>query len=438
MINESAGFGLESLLRGLLGVLVILVLAFLLSKDRKRIDWRLVGVGLLLQTTLAVAILYVPFVSAFFELLGRGFIALMDFTQDGVGFLLGHYASKENGFVFLIHSLPVVIFFSALISICYHWGIIQFVVRAIAWLLRKFFNISGAEGLAVSGNIFIGMMEAPLLIKNYLNTMTRSELFLVMVAGMATIAGALMGTYIGLLSGGDPVMRLFFAKHLISASLIAIPGAIVVAKMLYPQTEEVMDKPVSVENANVQPTILNAIAGGTSTGIKLMTNIAAMLLVFIALVALANFILGDVVGHYTGINSWLGNITDGKVTALSFQYILGIVLAPFMWLVGVPSSDMMAVGSLLGQKTVLNEFVAYIQFKQWMGEGMFVSQKAITMTTYILCGFANISSIGILIGGLGVLVPEKKTMVTSLGFYSMIGGGLVSVLSATIIGMILG
>jgi len=219
---------------------------------------------------------------------------------------------------------------------------------------------------------------------------------------------------------------------------MAVPGAIVVAKMLYPQTEEVEDKPVSIENASSKSTMLDAVASGTSTGVKLMVNIAAMLLVFIALVAMANFILEDIIGHYTGLNTWIEHVTDGKATGLTFQYILGILLAPFMWLVGIPADDMILVGSLLGQKTILNEFVAYVQFQQWKDAGLFLSQKSITMTTYILCGFANISSIGILIGGLSVLAPEKRGMITRLGVYSMIGGGLVSILSATMVGMIIG
>lgn len=438
MISEPGGFGLDSLLRGLLGICVIIIAAYLLSKDRKHIDWKLVGAGLFLQISLALAVIYLPIVGDFFELLGKVFIRLMDFTQAGVNFLLGPYASKAGGFVFLIHSLPVVIFFSALVSLFYHWGIIQRLVQGLAWMLRKIFNISGAEGLVASGNLFLGMTEAPILIKNYISSMNRSEIFLVMVTGMATIAGTLMGTYIGLLSGADPVQRLFFAKHLISATVMAIPGAIVIAKIIYPQTEEVVDKAAVTEESESKSTMLDAISSGTSTGIQLMINIAAMLLVFIALVAMANYILDNLIGHYTGLNGWITEITNGKNTGFTFQFILGVLMSPFMWLIGIPTGDMMLVGSLLGQKTILNEFVAYVQFQEWKDAGMFLSQKSIVMSTYILCGFANISSIGILIGGIGVLSPEKKGLITRLGVYSMIGGGMVSILSATIVGMILG
>lgn len=435
---ETTGFSIDTLWRGLLGVIVIIGSAYLLSKDKKRIDWKLVGTGLVLQLLFALAVIYVPVVGSFFELLGKVFIRLMDFTQAGIDFLLGPYASKAGGFVFLIHSLPVVIFFSALVSLFYHWGIIQRLVQALSWLLRRVLNISGAEGLVASGNLFLGMTEAPVLIKNYIPAMNRSEVFLIMVTGMATIAGSLMGTYIGLLSGDDPVQRLFFAKHLISATAMAIPGAIVISKIIFPQTEQVTDQFVETEKNESKSTALESISAGTSIGVKLMTNIAAMLLVFIALIAMANYILNNLIGHYTGLNEWIVEITNGKSTGFTFQFILGVITAPFMWLVGIPTSDMMLVGSLLGQKTILNEFVAFVQFQEWKEAGLFLSQKSIIMTTYILCGFANISSIGILIGGIGVLSPEKKGMITRLGPYALIGGALVSILSATLVGMILG
>lgn len=438
MIEQHTGVSIESLLRGIVGVVTVLAVAYAMSYDRKRIDWKLIGGGLVMQLIFALAVLYVPFVGTALELMGKSFIKLMDFTQAGVGFLLGPYATKSKGFIFLIHSLPVVIFFSALISLFYHWGIIQRIVGAFAWLLRRFMNISGAEGLVTSGNIFMGMTESPVLIKNYLPAMNRSEIFLVMVSGMGTIAGTVMATYIGMLSGGDPVARVLFAKHLISASLMAAPGSIVLAKMLCPQTEVAVDHAASLEKKSAHSTALDALAAGTSTGIRLMVNIAAMLLVFIALVALANYLLEGLLGRYTGLNDWIVSVTDGKAQGLTFQFILGVILAPFMWLIGIPSSDIMLVGSLLGQKTILNEFVAYFQLQEWKDAGLFMYQKSILMSTYILCGFANISSIGILLGGIGVLAPEKKDLITRFGFPAMIAGALVSVLSATIVGMILG
>lgn len=438
MMEEGTGFGIVSLMRGMLGLVSIMAVCYLLSYDRKKIDWKLVLGGLFMQLVFALAVLYVPFIGWLLEGLGKVFVKLMDFTQEGINFLLGPYASKANGFSFLIHSLPIVIFFSALVSMFYHWGIIQKIVGAFSWVLRKFMNISGSEGLVVSGNIFMGMTESPVLIKNYLPAMNKSEIFLVMVSGMGTIAGSVMGTYIGMLAGADPASRILFAKHLLSASVMAAPGAIVVAKMLCPQTEKATDHIAPIEKETKKSTVLDAISSGTVTGVKLMTNIAAMLLVFISLVALANYVLDDIIGRYTGLNEWITRITDGKSTGLTFQFIVGIILAPFMWLIGVPTADITTVGSLLGQKTILNEFVAYAQMQQWKDAGVFIYEKSILMSTYILCGFANISSIGILLGGMGVLAPEKRGMITRFGFPAMIGGAIVSILSATIIGMIIG
>ena len=438
MFEELFSVDLSSFLRGVLGIVTILGCAYLMSYDRKRIDWKLVFGGVFMQIIFALAVWYIPFVGTLLEWLGKAFIKVMDFTQNGVAFLLGPLVTKNDGFIFLLHSLPVVIFFSALVSLFYYWGIIQRVVGAFSWILRRFMHISGTEGLVVSGNVFMGMTESPVLIKNYLPIMNRSEIFLVMVSGMGTIAGIVMGTYIGMLSGGDPASKLLFAKHLLSASLMAAPGSIVLAKILCPQTESVNNQKVEMVNQKEHSNVLEAIAAGTSVGIRLMVNIAAMLLVFIALVALANYVLEGIIGRYTGLNEWIVSVTDGRSQGLTFQLILGVVLSPFMWLIGVPWQDAMLVGSLLGEKTILNEFVAYFQLQEWKEAGLFIYQKSIIMSTYILCGFANISSIGILIGGMGVLAPEKREMITRLGVPSMIGGGLVSVLSATIIGMILG
>ena len=425
------------ILRGIVGIFFVVLIAYLFSSDRKRIDWKLVGGGLFLQFAFALAILHVPFIGVFFQYLGKAFIKLMDFTGDGLFFLLGPYASKANGFSFLLHSLPIVVFFSALVSLFYHWGIIQRIVGAMAWCLRKFMNISGAEGLVVSGNIFLGMTESPVLIKNYLPSMNKSEIFLVMVAGMSTIAGSVMGSYVSLLGNGDPAAQLLFAKHLLSASVMAVPGSIAIAKIMCPQTEKVIDSENKSIEQNSSDNILSVIASGTQTGVKLMVNIAAMLLVFIALVALVNFIMCDIIGKYTGLNDWIIEFSDGRANGLTFQFILGVITAPLMWLIGVPYEDMMVVGSLLGQKTILNEFVAYMQMQQWREAGIFVYEKSVIMSTYLLCGFANISSIGILLGGLGVLAPEKKGLISRMGVKSMIAGMMVAILSATIIGMIL-
>lgn len=433
----SSGFNFVSILRGLLGLVSIIGLVYLFSFNRRKVDWKLILTGLIIQFVFALAVLYVPFVGKGLEWVGKGFIHLMDFTQAGVSFLLGPLLANVKGFSFILNSLPVIIFFSAIISLLYHWNIIQKIVGAFAWCLRKALNISGAEGLVVSGNIFMGMTEAPIMIKNYLPTMNRSEIFLVMVSGMGTIAGTVMGTYIAMLAGPDPASRVLFAKHLLSASLMAAPAAIVIAKLLCPQTEEVTDK--LVENKHISPHsgALDALAAGTGTGVRLFVNIAALLLVFIALVALCNYILKDMIGAWTGLNEWIVDISGGKAQGLTFQYILGVVLSPFMWLIGIPFQDINLVGSLLGQKIILNEFVAYSQLEAWKEGGLFVSQKSVVMSTYILCGFANISSIGILLGGLNILAPDKRDMISKLGFPAMICGALVSILSATMVGMIL-
>ncbi|MDR0796681.1 MAG: Na+ dependent nucleoside transporter [Tannerella sp.] len=436
---ESAGFNVISLLRGLLGIICILALAFLFSTNRKRIDWKLVISGLALQLVLALSILYIPFVGAFFEILGKIFVKVVDFTFDGVSFLLGPLASQNNGVVFLIHALPILIFFTAIVSLLYHWGIIQHIVSFFSRVLRSVIrNITGQEALVVIGNIFLGMTESPVLAKQYLPKMNKSEFFLVMVAGMATIAGSVLGVYVGLLGDGDPVKQVFFAKHLLSASVMAAPGAIVLAKMIYPQTEQMDHANVKAEIEKEYRSPIEALAAGTSTGIKLMVNVAAMLLVFIASIALLNYVCEGLIGKYTGLNDWVVSITNGKSEGFTIHFIAGVIFSPLMWLIGIPAEDMLSVGALLGQKTVLNEFVAYFQLQQWKSTGIFAYEKSIIMSTYILCGFANISSIGILVGGLGVLAPEKRPMVAQLGFQAMLTGAAVSILSATMVGMILG
>ncbi|MDR0843799.1 MAG: Na+ dependent nucleoside transporter [Tannerella sp.] len=436
---ESAGFSWVSFLRGILGLVTVMGVAYLFSSNRKRIDWKLVGSGLALEFVIALSILYVPFVGTFFEYTGKAFVKLLDFTQAGMEFLLGPYAAKNNGIVFLIHSLPALIFFSAIVALFYHWGILQRVVSAFSWLLRRLFrNISGAEGLVVAGNVFLGMNESPIMAKNYLPKMTKSELFLIMVAGMGTISGTVLGAYIGILGGGNPSAQVFFAKHLLSASVMAAPGAIVLAKMLYPQTEPIEDSTAGVNMEKEHKNAMDALCSGTMMGTRLMVNVAGMLLVFIALVAMVNYLCEGLLGRYTGLNEWIASVTDGKSGGFTVQFMLGAVMSPFMWLIGVPADDIMQVGSLLGQKTVLNEFVAYFQMQEWKNAGLFIYQKSVVMSTYLLCGFANVGSIGMLIGGMSVLAPEKRSVIAGLGFRAMVAGALVSVLSATIIGMILG
>lgn len=431
------GFSFQSLWRGLLGMFSLLVIAFLLSKNRKQINWSLVGVGLFTQLILALCILYVPVVQYFFEILGRVFVKIMDFTRVGTAFLAGGLMDVNKvGYIFLFQVLPAIIFFSALTSLLYYLNVIQLVVKGIAWMLKKLYRISGAEGLTVAGNIFLGMCEAPLLVKRYLPAMNRSEMFLVMSAGMATISGGVMAAYVGMLGGNDPAARLMFAKFLLSASVMAAPAVIVFSKMLVPQSEKI-DTDLSVSKDSVGANALESIANGTIEGVKLAVSIAALILVFIALVALLNYLLGDLIGHYTGLNDWLSRLA-GRPVVFSFQYVLGIIFTPVAWLMGVCNDDMAKVGSLLGTKIVLNEFVAYEQLSVLKNAGQFLQEKSVIMATFVLCGFANISSIGMQIGGIGALAPNHRKMITEYGFLAMICGTLASCMSATIMGMIVG
>ncbi len=432
------GMNGQSIFRGILGIVSILLIAIAFSKNRKAIAWKTVASGLVIQVVLAVGILYVPFVKTTFEVLAQFFIKVMDFTAAGSDFLFGSLLDTSKlGYLFVFQVLPTIIFFSALTSLLYYLNVIQIVVVGIAWLLKKAFALSGAEGLTVAGNIFLGQTEAPLLVKRYLPNMNRSEIFLVMSAGMATIAGAVLTAYIGLLGGDDPVARLTYAKYLISASVMAAPGVIVIAKIIYPQTESV-DTDLKVETDSVGKNVLDAISNGTVEGVKVAVNVGAMLLVFIAMMAMLDYILGGLIGHYTGLNNLLASVTDGRYTTFNFQFLMGVVFTPIAWLMGVAKEDMVAIGSLLGTKVMINEFVAYNDLAILKSTAGLVYEKSIIMATFLLCGFANISSIGIQIGGISILAPNQRQALTQLGFLALICGTLASCMSATIVGMILG
>jgi CNT family concentrative nucleoside transporter len=341
------------------------------------------------------------------------------------------------GFIFVFQILPTIIFFAALTSLLFYLGVLQFLVKILAKGTAKLLNISGAESLSVIGNIFLGQTEAPLLIKAYLPKMNRSEMLLVMVGGMATVAGGVLAAYIGFLGGDDPVLRLAFAKHLLAASVMAAPGAIVVAKMLFPQTESI-DKNTKVSTQEVGSNMLDAIANGTLQGVKLAANIGGMLLVFVALIAMANGILFEF-GELTNLNGWVANWSS--YDALSIEAILGTLFAPIMWLIGVPWDDLLPMGQLLGIKLAASEFVGYIQLaelKNVANEIHFSSQKSIVMATYMLCGFANFASIGIQIGGIGGLAPNQRKVLSKFGFRAVLGGTIASLLSATLVGALLG
>ena len=434
----SAGLSLSSLLRGCLGMSVLIFIAYLFSNNRKAIAWKTVGIGLLIQVVIAIGVLKIEWVKRVFETLGNFFIKVLEYTGEGTKMLLGEFGNTETyGFIFVFQALPVIIFFSALSSILYYFGVIQKVVGFLAWLLTKIFKISGAESLSVAGNIFLGQTEAPLLIKAYLEKMNRSEIFLVMVGGMATVAGSVLGAYIGFLGGNDPVQRLEFAKSLLAASVMAAPGAIVMAKIIYPQTEDIVTD-ISISNDKIGSNLLSAISIGTGEGIKMAVNVAAMLLVFIALIAMLSSIFSGI-GDFIGLNSWIAANT--VYDSFSIEFLLGYLFAPLMWIIGVATEDIALMGQLLGVKLVASEFVGYTQLvslKDGMSITHFTYQKSVIMATYMLCGFANFASIGIQIGGIGIIAPKTKKLLTELGFKAMVGGSLVSLMSATIAGIILG
>ena len=434
----NSGFSLTSLVRGLIGMLSLLLIAYLLSKERKQIAWKTVGLGLLAQVIIAIGVLKINWVKWLFESLGGLFINILEYTGEGAKMLLGQFGDVDKyGFIFVFQALPVIIFFSALSSILYYFGIIQKVVGFLAWGLTRLFKISGTESLSVAGNIFLGQTEAPLMIKAYLEKMNRSEIFLVMVGGMATVAGSVLGAYISFLGGNDPFQRLEFAKSLLAASVMAAPGAVAIAKIIYPQTDEIQNE-VEVSRDIIGSNFLSAISIGTNEGVKMAVNVGAMLLVFIALIAMLSSILASF-GDFIGLNVWITENTVYKV--FSIEFILGYLFAPLMWLIGIAKEDMALMGQLIGIKLVASEFVGYTQLvdlKNTSNTIHLTYQKSVIMATYMLCGFANFASIGIQVGGIGSIAPKIRNILTELGFKAMIAGTLVSLMSATIAGVILG
>jgi len=437
-IIPSQGFSFTSLWRGILGMIVLLLLAFIFSSNRKKINWKTVGAGLAAQLLIGFGVLKVPFIQHIFEFIGRIFTNILDYTAAGSQFLFGDLMNGDSfGFIFVFQILPTIVFFSALTSLLFYLGIIQIIVKGMAMVLTKLLHISGAESLSVAGNIFLGQTEAPLMIKAYLERMNRSEILLVMIGGMATVAGGVLAAYIGFLGGSDPELRLQFAKHLLAASVMAAPGAIVISKMLYPQTEPI-NTDVNVSQDKIGSNILDAIANGTTEGLKLAANVAAMLLVFVALIAMLNGIL-DWFGDLTNLNDWMAAHTPYEKFTL--ESILGTIFAPLMWLIGVGTPDIMLMGQLLGIKLAASEFVGYIQLaelKNIANVTHFTYNKSVIMATYMLCGFANFASIGIQIGGIGSLAPGQRKTLSEFGMKALIGGSIASLLSATIAGMIIG
>lgn len=433
------------ILRGIIGIIFLVGLAWVFSADRKSISWPLVVKGLLLQVLLALLILKVPFAEVCFDYLSQGFVKVISFTDFGSDFLFSSFTDGQTApglLNFAFRVLPTIVFFSALSALLYYMGVLQFIVYIFAWIMRYTLKLSGAESLAAAGNIFLGQTESPLLIRPYLDGMTKSEIMCLMTGGMATIAGGVLASYINFLGGDDPAQQLLFAKHLLTASIMSAPAAIVAAKMLVPEKEKYRED-MEISKEKLGSNVLEAIANGTSDGLKLAINVGAMLLVFTAFVYMGNWILGDVIGGITGANEWVAANTP--YDKLSFQFILGYLGAPIAWMIGVSSDDMILVGQLLGEKTILNEFYAYVTLGDLKnaasggseGLGAFKHEKSVVMATYILCGFANFASIGIQIGGIGALIPSRKGLLSKLGVRALIGGTLACLFTAAIVGMLI-
>ena len=434
----SQGFSFESFYRGVIGMISLVIIAYFFSANKNKINWKTTFLGLATQLIMAILILRVEFVQNIFEFFGKIFVKTLDFTMEGSKFLLGDMVNVESfGYVFLFQVLPTIIFFSALTSVLFYLGIIQKVVKILALSLSKLLNISGAESLSVAGNIFLGQTEAPLMIKAYLEKMTKSEILLVMIGGMATVAGGVLAAYIGFLGGENEALKLYYAKHLLTASVMAAPGAIVISKILYPQVN-VINNDVTVSQEKIGSNLLDAIANGTTEGLKLAANVGAMLLVFIAFIAMINFGF-EKIGSILSLNSWISDNTTYDF--LSIEFILGYVFSPIMWIIGVAKEDMALMGQLLGIKLAASEFIGYMQLAELKDITNLVHlkyEKSILMATYMLCGFANFASIGIQIGGIGSLAPNQRINLSKFGMTAVLGGTLASLLSATIAGMIVG
>lgn len=400
---------------GILGIIVLLGIAYLLSENKKKINWKLVATALGLQVAFALLILKVPAGKAFFEWISGGITSLLNFASEGTNFLFGSLTNQEiHGNIFVLSALPTIIFFSALMGILYHLGIMQAVVKFIARGICKLLGTSGAETLSAVGNIFLGQTEAPLLVKPYINKMTKSEITTVMIGGMATVSGGVMAGYIAM--GVN-------AGHLLAASIMAAPAGLAFAKILVPETEEPETKNITdIETEKTASNVVEAAANGASDGLSLALNVAAMLLAFVALMAFLNAILGGIGGLF-------------GFPELSFQWILGKIFTPLVFVMGVPTSDLSTAGSLIGEKIILNEFVAYSSLSGYITSGV-LQDKTVMILTYALCGFANISSIAIQIGGIGGMAPDKKSTIAKLGFKALLGGALATCLTATIAGLL--
>ncbi|KYG84649.1 Na+ dependent nucleoside transporter domain-containing protein [Roseivirga seohaensis] len=436
-----------AIVRGVIGLIVLIGIAYLLSSRRKKVDWRLVGVGVVIQLVIALLISEVGFIQLAFDKVSQAFVTFLGFSLNGAEFLYGDLAKNSSategvnhslGFLFVFQALPTVIFFSAVTAGLYYLGILQKIVYGFAWIMAKTMRLSGAESMSAAGNIFLGQTEAPLLVKPFIGKMTNSELLCLMTGGMATIAGSVLGAYVSFLGGGDPAQQAKFATYLLSASIMNAPAAIVMSKIFLPELEpEKIDSRLKVNKDQIGVNVIDALAGGASDGMKLAMNIAAMLLAFIAVIYSLNWVLVDGIGAWTGLNTYVVSSTNGVFSGFSLEYILGQVFRVFAFIMGVEWSETLQVGSLIGQKTVINEFVAYLSLADMKAAGD-LSEKSIIIATYALCGFANFSSIAIQIGGIGGLAPNRQGDLSRLGVKALMAATLATMMTATIAGALFG
>lgn len=425
---------------GLFGLAVLIGIACLFSNNRRAISWKLVLTGVALQIVFATIVLKLPLGRDVFNAIATGFVKLLDFVRVGSEFIFGSFMDTSKfGFVFAVQVLPTIIFFASLTGVLYHLGFMQQVVKGMAWVITKVMNVSGAETTSVCASVFIGQTEAPLTIKPYIERMTQSELMTVMIGGMAHIAGSVMAAYVGLLGGDDPVQKQFFAKHLLTASVMAAPATLMLAKILVPETQEPLTRgTIRLEVEKSTANVIDAAATGASDGLRLALNVGAMLLAFIALVALVNAPIQWLGGHAWGgdaastINAWL-SANAGRPVELSLQTLFGWVFAPLAWLIGVPWQDASLIGSFIGEKVVINEFVAYIDLSKHLSQ---LEKQSQLIATYALCGFANFSSIAIQIGGIGGLAPNRRADLARFGLRAVLGGSIATFMTATIAGVL--
>ncbi len=425
-------------LRGLIGIIVLLAFALLFSANKKAVDWRLVGIGVLLQAIFGFLITKVDFVARIFAFVSRGFVKFLSFSQDGAIFIFGDLATNTFGFIFAFQVLPTIIFFSTVSAGLYYLGVLQKVVFGIAWVMSRTMRLSGAESLSAAGNIFLGQTEAPLLVRPFIPTMSRSELMCLMTGGMATIAGGVLAGYVAFLGGDSLAEQSRFAAYLLGASIMNAPAAIVMSKIIVPETDKkVVNDKLEVTGEDMGVNLIDAMSIGASEGLKLALNVGGMLLAFIAVIAALNYILSGIIGHYTGLNELVVSSTNGAFNGFSLEYILGQIFRAFAFVIGVDWSETLQVGSLLGQKTVINEFVAYLSLAD-MKEAGILSPKSIVIATYALCGFSNFSSIAIQVGGIGSIAPNQQGNLSKLGMRALLGATLACLMTATIAGALFG